>query len=169
MAGAVVQDALLPLLRVDALADCGVDHDQLAGDPPRFLQEAIPLIGEEVAVEVAREHPVELAVAERQRHRVALDDPGAGHPCRGNLDHGRALIEPDDLAAQVLGQIAGAAGDVEHATWRQAAHHLAHLLDLLMPARPVELGVQPAAEPPVVVLAGARVVVRAHALVDDGQ
>ena len=38
---AVLQRALLPLLRVDALADCRVDHDQLAGDPPRLLQEAI--------------------------------------------------------------------------------------------------------------------------------
>ena len=118
---------------------------------------------------MAGEDAVELAVGKRQRDGVALDDPRAGQPCRGDLDHRRALVEPDDLAAQVLGQKAGAAGDVEHATWRQAAHHLAHLLDLLVPARPVELGVEPAAEPPVVVLAGARVVVRAHALVDDRQ
>jgi hypothetical protein len=68
----------------------------------------------------------------------------------------------------MLRQKAGAARDVEHAARRKAAHDFAHPLDLLVPAWAVKLGVEPAAEPPVVVLRRAPVVVGAHPLVDDG-
>jgi hypothetical protein len=99
VARAVVQDALLPLLGVDALAEGGVDDDQLVGDATRLLQEPLPLIAQEMAVEMAGEQPVELAACEGKRHGVAPDDPGAGQAGRGDLDHRGALIEPDDLAA----------------------------------------------------------------------
>jgi hypothetical protein len=169
VAGAVIQDALLPLLGIDAVVERRVDHDQLARHSPRLGDEPLALVGQEMAVEVAGEDAVERAVGERQRDGVALDDPRVRQPGRGHLDHRRALVDAHHVALQVAGEEARAAGHVEHPAGLEAGHHLAQPLDLLVPARPVALGVEPASQPPVVVLAGARVVVRAHVLVDDRQ
>ncbi|HSD01334.1 MAG TPA: sigma factor [Gaiellales bacterium] len=169
VAGAVVQHALLPLLRVDPIVERRVDHDQLARHPPRLLHEPLALARAQVPVEVAGEDAVELAVGKRQGDGVALHDPRVGEPGRGHLDHRRTLVEPDHVAAQMPGEKPRAAGDIEHAARRQAGDDLADPLDLLVPAGTVALGVEPASQPPVVVLAGARVVVRAHPVVDDGQ
>src|SRR5689334_24491382 len=57
---------------------------------------------------------------------------------------------------------AGAAGDVERSLRRQARDPRLELLALLVPSGPVLVGVEVATHPPVVVLAGARVVVRLH-------
>ena len=102
----------------NALAHGRVDHDQLAGHPPRLGHEGGALIRQQVAVEVAGEHAVELAVGERQRHRVTLNHGGVRQPRAGDFDHRRALIEAHHLAAQVLGEKSRAAGDVEHSRRR---------------------------------------------------
>ena len=78
-------------------------------------------------------------------------------------EHRAALVEGGDLSAQVPREEAGAAGDVERACRRERRDHTLELGPLLVPSRPVAVGERAAAEPPVVVLAGARVVVGLHA------
>ena len=63
---------------------------------------------------MAGEDPVELAVVERQRCDVSLEHTRVRHTGRSNLDHPSALVKRRQLAAQMLGEEARAAGDIEH-------------------------------------------------------
>ena len=109
-----------------------------------------------------REDPVEAAVLERKLERVALDEGRLRRLATGLVDHRRALVEADDLAGKVAGEEARPARDVEGARGRQGGERPRQRLDLFLPARPVALGEAAGAEPPVVVLAGAAVVVGLH-------
>jgi hypothetical protein len=120
-----------------------------------------------MTVEVAGHEAVERAGGEGQRHRVADDDARVGHPRRRDAHHLRALIDRDDLAAQVAGEEPCPAGDIEHAGGRQRREDSGEPDRLLVPARAVALREQPDAVPPVVVLARAAVVVGAHPLIND--
>src|SRR5262249_20306610 len=80
----------------------------------------------------------------------------------GDLEHARALVEPDDLAAQVARQEAGAAGDVDDPGGRKRRHRPLELANLLVPARPVAGRMQASALVPVVVLLRAALVILAH-------
>ena len=112
------------------------------------------------------EDAVERAVGERERHGVAAHDAPVREPGGRDLHHRRALVEAGDVAAQVARDEPGPARDVERARRRERAHRVAHGGDLVVPARPLALGEHAATEPPVVVLRGALLVVRAHARVD---
>ena len=114
---------------------------------------------------MAREDAVELSVRKGQRNGIAIDQSRAGNASRGDLEHPGALVERDDLAAQVAREEARAACDVQDASRRQCPHRVDHLLDLVVPAGAVARGVHARAEPPVVVLGRAEVVVRTHLLV----
>ncbi len=78
-------------------------------------------------------------------------------------EHRAALVEGGDVSAQVPREEARAAGDVERACRRERRDDTLELGPLLVPSRPVAVGERAAAEPPIVVLAGARVVVGLHA------
>ena len=119
-----------------------------------------------MAVEVAREDAVELAVLERQIEGVALDEGRVQCLLARDREHRLALIEADDFAAEVAREEARAARDVEGARRAgETATTRSSSLPLLVPARAVAFGEAAAAEPPVVVLAGPGVVVGLHDLV----
>jgi hypothetical protein len=92
-----------------------------------------------------------------------LDEGRARRLLAGELEHRLALVEPDDLAAQMPRQEAGPAGDVERPHRRERSDDAEKLLELVLPAGPVAVGVRAASQPPVVVLPGARVIVGLHA------
>ena len=73
-ARAVIQHALLPLLGFHVVAERGIDDDELACDPARLGEEPQAVLVLEMAVEMARENPTEVAVVERQVERVADDE-----------------------------------------------------------------------------------------------
>ena len=77
-------------------------------------------------------------------------------------EHALALVEANDLAKQVSRQKAGTARDVECPRGGQGGNHPSENLELLFPARPVAVGVEALAEPPVVVLGCPPVVVGLH-------
>ena len=108
------------------------------------------------------EHAIEPAVVERQSQRVALHERPVGDAVAGDREHLLALVEPGDLAAEVLGQKARPARDVERAAGFQRGHRLGKRGDRLIPSGPVALGEQPLPEVPLVVLGRARVVVLLH-------
>jgi hypothetical protein len=167
VARAVVELALLPLLRLDVVVQGGVEDHHLGRDAARLGEEALALVLEQVAVEVAGEDAVEGVVVERQRDRVALHGAAVRQPRRRDLHHRLALVEPDHVAAQVAGDERRAAGDVEDARRLQRPDGVEDRLDLIVPAGPLALGEDRAAEPPVVVLGGPLLVVGPHRLVDD--
>ena len=115
-----------------------------------------------MAVEVAREHPVEGVVRERKRQRVSLNELSVWRLLTGDLEHRFALVEADDLAAQVAGHEPRPAGDVERSGGQKVRDPLLEKLAFLVPVGGAILGEQALAEPPVVVLAGPRVVVDLH-------
>ncbi len=145
------------------VAEHGAHHDQLVGDALRLGEEAHALRLLEVAVEEAREEPAERVVRERQLERVALYERDVRQPAAGLLEHVRALVERDDLAAaQMLREEPGAAGDVERARRRERLEERRDLRELFIPAGPIAILELPTAEPPVVVLGRAGVVVLLH-------
>src|SRR5207247_10418074 len=108
----------------------------------------------EVAGEVTREDAVERAVREGEGERVALDERRIRQAFARDPDHRVALVEPDHLPAEMLRQEARAAGDIERPRGREIGDPALEQLDpLLVPSGTALLAVQPAAEPPVVVLA----------------
>ena len=115
--------------------------------------------------EEAGEDPVELAVVERQRWHISLDDPGVRHAGLSNLDHPSALVERHQLAAQMLGEESRAARDIEHPRRRQGLHDADELLDLRRPAGSLAFRVRSRAEPPAVVLGRTLVEMRTHLIV----
>ena len=140
-----------------------VDDDQLACDAAGLGKESFALRRLEVPVEVPGEETVEGAVRERQREPVALHERRPGRRAARLFEHARALIERDDIAAQVLRQEAGAARDVERPARWQGGDRLRQLVELVVPAGPVTVGEAAATAVPVVVLRRARVVVLLHA------
>ena len=84
-----------------------------SGATRRLYQEPQALGFLEVPVEVAGEDPLEAAVLERQRERVALNERRARAAPVGHAQHRLAGVQPDDLAGQPPGDEAGAAADVE--------------------------------------------------------
>src|SRR5581483_1591909 len=161
-ARSVLQHSLLPLEARLAAVQRGVEDDELGRDPPRLGEEASPVVLLEVTVEVAREHAVERAVLERQREGVALHVRRGGRLLAGDADHLLALVEADDLAGEVARDEPRAAGDVERPLRRQRGDRRECLVALRLPRWIPPRLVQPALQPPVVVLARAGVVVGLH-------
>ena len=159
---AVIQDALLPAHALLSFCGAASQHDQFGGDPAGLGQEDDPAGFFEVAVEVAREQPFEAAIRERQRERVADDERGVRAAPACNLDHRRALIEADELAGQMLRLEAGPARDIERARRRERGEKRCDLHQFILPARPLATREQTPAQPPVVVLRRALVVVLLH-------
>jgi hypothetical protein len=114
---------------------------------------------------MAGEDAVELAVAERQRCDMPLEHTRVRHTGRSNLDHPSALVERRQLAAQMLGEEARAACDIEHPCRGQGSHYADELLDLRRPPGSLALRERPRAEPPVVVLGRTLVEMRTHLIV----
>src|SRR5215204_2708235 len=73
-ARAVVQHALLPLLRFDPVVQRGIDYDELPRDSARLAEEARSLGLFEMTVEVTRHEPVKRAVFKRERQGVADEE-----------------------------------------------------------------------------------------------
>ena len=115
--------------------------------------------------EVAGQDAIEGVVRERQRECIAHDGEARGQASLGDRCHGGAGIQPDDEAAEVTGQEAGAAGDVERAGGGQGRDERDDAFELGVPAGAVACGERPLALVPLVVLAGAAVVVRVRARV----
>jgi 2-methylisocitrate lyase-like PEP mutase family enzyme len=155
----VGEDPLLPRLGLLPGAQGGVDDDELSSHPSRLGQEGRALPRGEVPIEVTREHPVEGAIGHDQVQRVADKSQPLGETGLGQTDHRPALVDPDNEAAQVSGEEAGAAGHVEGPGRGQPLHQGDELPDGFVPARPVPAGEQPGPEIPVVVLPGPALVV----------
>src|SRR3954464_6729867 len=108
-------------------------------------------------VEVAREQPLEGAVLEREVESVALDIGGVRRLIGGDGEHLVALVEAGYLSPEVAGDEACPARDVEGPLRRGGGDRRERLVSLGLPGG-IRAGlVQAALEPPVVVLAGARV------------
>ena len=105
------------------------------------------------------EHLVERVVGERQCQCVGHH----GHPMRQprlrQRHHGRALVRADDHTAKVTGQEAAAAGDVDGARGGEAGNEFHQAIDFGAPPGSVAIGELPLVQVPLVVLAGALVVV----------
>src|SRR5207302_10957553 len=100
-------------LRLDAVAHRRVDDDELATDAPRLFQEGLALVFVEMAVEMSGEDAMEDVVGKGQRESVSLDERCSRDPPACELEHRRALVEGDHRSREILGQEAGAAGDIE--------------------------------------------------------
>src|SRR5207249_7644319 len=100
---AVLQATLLPAFKCVALTAHGRDDDELRRDASRFGEKPLPLLRFEVAVEVAREDPLEGTVAERKGERVALDERRRWRLASRDLEHPFARVERDHLTAQMPG------------------------------------------------------------------
>ena len=83
-------------------------------------------------------------------------------PLARERQHPLALIEPDDVAAQVAGEKARSARDVERSRGRELRDRPRQELDILVRPGAVAVGESALAEPPFVVLRRAAVVVRLH-------
>src|SRR5204863_6541523 len=114
-ARAVVEHAFLIAFEWIVVAGYGRDDDELPRDSPRFGEETPALVRFEMAVEVAREHAVELTVPEGQLERVAVDEACVWCLLARHREHPFALVEPDDVTGQVTCEETGAASDVERA------------------------------------------------------
>ncbi len=115
-----------------------------------------------MAVEVAREDAVEAAVSERQLERLPRDEACVRRLLPCDVEHARAGVETDDVAAQMPRQEAGAASDVERPQRRQLCDDALENAELFVPAGAVAVRIQTFAQPPVVVLRRAAIVVRLH-------
>ena len=158
-------DWLKRLLRGSVRATHILDNDELASHATGLGDERGASVSRQVVEEMAGEDPVELAVAERQRCDIPLEHTGVRHAGRSNLDHPSALVERHELAAQMLGEKARSACDVEHPCRGQGAHDADELLDLRRPTGSLALRERPRAEPPVVVLTRTLVEMRTHLIV----
>src|SRR5262249_57185073 len=105
------------------------DHE-LRCDALGLREEPRALALLEVAVEVAREDALELTVGERQRERVAVDELRARCLPACDGEHSLALIEPDDVAAQMSGEEAGSARHVERSRGWQRLDQLREHVEL---------------------------------------
>src|SRR5687767_11240359 len=112
---------------------------------------------------MAGQEAVERAVPKRQRESITDHELGFWDPLSRDLEHARAGIEADDVAAQVLGQPSGPAGDVECPGRRQFGDRAFESPPLFVPAWPVAAHEKPGTVDPVVVLPGPPLVVRPHA------
>src|SRR5262249_9311110 len=117
-----------------------------------------------VAVEVRGEDAVEALVRHRQCERVVLKERRVRRSTSCLRQHRLALVERDDVAAEVPRQEPGTAGDVQRPPGFEGGDDLDQPRELVVPARAVAAREQSFAEVPVVVLAGAAVVVLAHLL-----
>src|SRR5512132_2627629 len=112
-ARAVLQHALVPAGGFFPLAQDGSHDDELARDASHLREEAKAVLVLEVAVEVAREDTFERSVGKGQGERVALDEIDMRRLRAGSLEHRRALIQADDLAAQMASEETRSTGDVK--------------------------------------------------------
>jgi hypothetical protein len=139
-----------------------VDDDKLRCDAAGLIEESLPVAFLEMTVEMRAEDAVERSVVEGEDGAITLHEPDPRRLLGGNVEHRAALIQSDDFSAEMTGQKAGATGDVERASGREALDRPAQLCELVVPARPVAVGEAATSEPPVVVLARPRFVVRLH-------
>ena len=118
------------LLRGSVRATHILDDNELASDATGVSYEPGALVRRQVVEEMAGEDPVELAVPERQLSDIPVEHTRVRHTGRSNLDHPSALVERHEFAAQILGEEARAACDIEHPCRGQGAHDADEPLDL---------------------------------------
>ena len=111
---------------------------------------------------MAREDAIEERASEGQGERVAPHDVRVGQTLVGERHHARALVEGHDLAPQIAGQVAGAAGHVQDASLGQVLHDLDEGRELAFPAGPGPRGEEAFPLVPIVVLGRPPIVVLAH-------
>jgi len=155
----------MPLLRGSVRATHILDDNKLASDATGVSDERGASVRRQVVEEMAGEDPVELAVAERQRCDIPLEHTRVRHTGRSNLDHPSALVKRHQLAAQMLGEEARAACDIEHPCRGQGPHYADELLDLRRPTGSLAFRERSRAEPPAVVLGRTLVKMRTHLIV----
>lgn len=155
----------MPVLRGSVGVRHILDDNKLAPDATGLSDERGAPVRRQVVEEMAGEDPVELAVAERQRCDIPLEHTRVRHTGRSNLDHPSALVKRYQLAAQMLGEEARAACDIEHPCRGQGPHYADELLDLRNPTGSLAFRERPGAEPPVVVLGRTLVEIRTHPVV----
>ena len=120
----------MPLLGGSVRATHILDDDELASDATGLGDERGASVRRQMVEEMAGEDPVELAVAERERCDIPLEHTRVRHTGRSDLDHPSTLVERHQLAAQMLGEEARAACDIEHPRRGQGPHDADELLDL---------------------------------------
>ncbi len=162
----VREPALLPALDVVAVASDRRDDDELLRDPPCLGQKPLTFFVLEVAVEVTREDAIERPVFERERERVPLLEPRSRSLRPRQFEHASARIQPDDVATKMSRKEARAAGDIEGARGSKTPNDALEQAKLVFPAWALAVCVQALAQPPVVVLRRAPVVVRLHTFVE---
>ena len=137
-------------------------HHELGGDATRLFEKPNAVFLDEVAVEVAREDAIERAVRKGERERITLHERSLGQTTARLREHACALVEPDDIAVEMLRQEPRPARDIERAHGRERCDRRQRLLELGLPAGPLACR----ADPPVVVIRRAQVVVLLHPLVE---
>ena len=155
----------MPFLRGSVRATHILDDNKLASDATGVSDERGASVRRQVVEEMAGEDSVELAVVERQRCDISLEHTRVRHTGRRNLDHPSALVKRNHFAAQMLGEEARAACDIEHPRRGQGPHDGDELLDLRRPTGALAFRERSGAEPPAVVLGRTLVEMRAHLLV----
>jgi hypothetical protein len=108
------------------------------------------------------EDAVEAAVWKGESQRVPAHPGGAGGVAAGDAQHGRALIEAQDRALEVPGEITGPTSHVEDPGGGKTRHQADEGRPLLLPARPLAGGEEALTRVPVVVLTSAAIVVGPH-------
>ena len=119
----------MPFLVANVAALCRFSNDEVATDSSGLRREAFPLARQQEPIEVADENAIELAILERHRHGISLDNPCPRQPSGRDTHHLGALIQADDLASQMLGQKARSARDIQNASGRKAANESYELRD----------------------------------------
>src|SRR5205823_4639006 len=94
----VLEDAFLPALARLASVPHAADDDELRRHASRLAEEAVPVLLDEVAVEVARKEALEALIRKGEVERIPHDERRVRRLPAGNLDHRLALVEADDLA-----------------------------------------------------------------------
>jgi hypothetical protein len=112
-AGAVIDEAFLPLPLLAVGPDRGVCNDKFRADPASLNEKAQPLRLLKVAIEMARKNTLKGAIPKGEGERIASYVGRVRCLASRDFKHSLAVVEPDHLAAQVPSQEARATGDVE--------------------------------------------------------
>lgn len=73
----IVEPPLLPFFDRAVFSLCRIDHHELVRHTSSFCEEPAALVGEQVAIEVTREHSCKLAIRERKRNGFTLNRSSA--------------------------------------------------------------------------------------------
>ena len=112
-----------------------------------------------MAVEMPHHQAIEVLRSERKLQCVAPNKCAARHSLASHREHGRALIQANDVSAQAGREEAGTAGNIENSTKGQRRESRFQGCKLFRPARANALFEQPRAQVPIVVFRGSPIVI----------